>query len=162
MKCPILLAGILVGSTLVCNGQGVPTVSLPTNRVFTRADTLQALHTMFRRGRRWGKVVTVLAPITGGIVAYSYHRVELGFIDFFGTGNPDNVVNGYTYAAGFGIPLTLAFSIVGPLSWAANSKDKEQETIREFEQHLPLSRRIQKRLHNQLERVQVTSAAPSR
>jgi hypothetical protein len=69
--------------------------------------------------------------------------------------------NGYAYATMLGAPVAITLSLVGPLSWSANSKHLEQETTRAYEQRLPFSKRMQRRLHNQLERMLTDISVPN-
>ena len=160
MRNAMLLTALLPGFSLGCQAQIVPSAPMPSNRVFIRADTLQALHTIFRTGRTWGKVLTALAPVTIGIVAYSGAKTDMGGYDVLSGSSRDP--NSYAYVATLGTPVAITLSLVGPLSWKANSKSNEQETIRKYEQRLPLSKRVQRRLHNQLERTLMDAEMPNR
>lgn len=155
----MLLLALLLVVGLTCRAQALSSPA-PINRVFTRADTLQALHTLFRTGRTWGKALTILAPVTIGMVGYAGSKMDLGGYDILSGSSTDP--NGYTYAAIFGTPVAITLSLVGPLSWKANAKYMEQETIRDYEQRRPLSKRVQRRLHNQLERMTMYTNMPNR
>ncbi|GAA4033172.1 hypothetical protein GCM10022409_16870 [Hymenobacter glaciei] len=150
MRHTILLWGLLQVAGLTCDAQALSGPS-SNNRVFTHADTVQALHALFRRGRTWGKVGTVLAPVSIALVAYAGSKMELGGYDVISGGSTDP--NSYAYGAMLGAPVAITLSLLGPFSWAANSKYTEQQTIQAYEQHQPLSKRTQRRLHNQLERL---------
>lgn len=156
----MLLMALLFNAHMACHAQVASSSSAPANRVFTRADTLQALHTAFRMGRMWGKAVTALAPVAIGIVAYSSTRMDIGGYDVLSGSSSDP--NGFAYATMLGAPVAITFSLIGPLSWKANSKANEQEAIRKYEAHQPLSKRVQRRLHNQLERTLMDANMPSR
>ncbi|RYU79323.1 hypothetical protein EWM57_11305 [Hymenobacter persicinus] len=73
--------------------------------------------------------------------------MDLGF-DVWGSGRTSS--NGYATAWLLGAPAALTLSVVGPISWAGNSKRAEQDALVAFERHQPVSRRLQRRLHNQL------------
>ena len=160
MRNTMLVAALLLGISLAANAQGASSAPTPSNRVFTQADTLRALHAIFRRGRTWGKVLTAVAPVTIGIVAYCGSQMDIGGYDVLSGSSRDP--NSYAYAATLGTPVAITLSLVGPLSWKANSKSNEQETIRKYEQRLPLPKRVQRRLHNQLELALMDTETPSR
>ena len=159
MKTALLVLAMIFEHHVACHAQNASS-TVPHNRVFTHADTLQALHTIFRTGRTWGKVLTGFAPVAIGIVAYSASRMDIGGYNVIGGNSSDP--NNDAYVTFLGAPVALTLSLVGPLSWKANSEQTEQETIRAYEQHLPLSKRMQRRLHNQLERTLLNENTPSR
>ncbi|WP_426061066.1 hypothetical protein [Hymenobacter sp. B1770] len=153
MKRLLSLLSLMVAVPLAGHSQGVQP-GVYVNRVFTHSDTVQALHDMYRNGRRWGRVLTALAPVAAGFAAYSYPKTDLGISPW---GNQPSGPNGHATAYMIAIPATLTFSLVGVLSWNGNSKKIEQETIRHYEMRLPLSQRIQRRLHRQLESTLLTA-----
>ncbi|MCI1189415.1 hypothetical protein MON38_18485 [Hymenobacter sp. DH14] len=153
----LLLLLSLVGMN--CDAQML-SAPMTSNRIFTAADTLQALHALFHRGRKWGKGVTALAPVAIGIVLYSGSRMDMGGYNMLG-GN-STAPNNYAYTTFLGAPVALTLSLVGPLSWNTNTKDTEQKIIRDYEQRRPLNKRTQRRLHNQLERMLMGTTMLSR
>jgi hypothetical protein len=154
----LLVLSLFVGLPFAGLSQGVQS-GANANRIFTRADTVQALHDIFRNGRRGGKIITALAPVAAGIAIYSGPKVDLGINALGSSGNKPN---GHLTAVAIAVPAAIAFAIAGPLSWSRNSKKKEQETIRRYEMRLPLSRRVQRKLHRQLGNALHSSTATNR
>jgi hypothetical protein len=139
---------VLITVSLPGSGQVSPPATLPARRVFTYADTLQALHALFRAGRSRGQVITALAPVALGVSAYSYSKMDLAFN--WGTAE-GGAPNGYAVAYMLAVPVGITSAIVGPLSWAHNTRLREQEAIETFEARKPLAPRLLRRLHRRLE-----------
>jgi hypothetical protein len=97
--------------------------------------------------------------VAAGIAIYSGPKVDLGINALGATGNKPN---GHLTAVAIAVPAAIAFAIVGPLSWSNNSEKNEQETIRRYEMRLPLSRRVQRKLHRQLGYALHSSTATNR
>ncbi|SNC68419.1 hypothetical protein SAMN06265337_2305 [Hymenobacter gelipurpurascens] len=142
------LTGLLLLSTTEAQSQTLPPAA-STPRVFTRADTLQALHSLFLANRRRGRVMTGLAPVLAGVAAYSGSQIEF-YIDIFGTGQPDTTSDWPAVGAVLGGFSSVALAILGPSTWGRNSKEREREAVRLYEQHQPLPKRVQRQLHRRL------------
>jgi hypothetical protein len=143
------LTGLLLLSTETEAQTLTPVVSTP---VFTRADTLQALHKLFLANRRRGRVMTGLVPVLIGATAYSASQVEI-YIDLSGTGQRDishDLPIITTFLGGLG---TLVMAIIGPVTWNRSSHEREKEAIMLYEQHKPLPKRVQRQLHNRLAKM---------
>lgn len=142
------LTGLLLLSTMEAQSQTLPPAA-STTRVFTRADTLKALHSLFLANRRRGRVMTGLVPVMVGVTAYSGSQIEFNF-DIFGTGQPDTTSDWPAVGAVLGGFSSVALAILGPGTWSRNSQEREKEAVRLYEQHQPLPKRVQRQLHNRL------------
>jgi hypothetical protein len=145
MSC---LSGLLLLSSREAKAQAPPPVVITP--VLTRADTLQALHTLFLANRRRGRVMSGLVPVLVGATAYSASQVEI-YIDLSGTGQRDishDLPIITTFLGGLG---ALVMAWLGPNTWSRNSKEREKEAVRLYEQRKPLPKRVQRQLHNRLE-----------
>lgn len=140
---------LLVSGLLACSQEGYGQAAPSGNRIFTRADTLQALHDLFRATRRRGRVMTALLPVVVGATAYAGSQVEF-HIDLFGSGAPDTTSDLPLIGALAGSLGSIALAITGPGTWRRNSKAHEQEIIRWYEQRRPLPMRVQRQLHARL------------
>jgi hypothetical protein len=142
------LTGLLLLFTKA-EAQTLPSAA-PSTRIFTRADTLQALHTLFLANRRRGRLMTGLVPVMVGATIYSGNHIEFDFTIF---GGPAEKTTSDLPVIGalVGGLSTLVLAVTGPGTWSRNSKQREKETIRLFEQHQPLPKRVQHQLHNRLE-----------
>ncbi len=130
----------------------VPGASQLPSRVLTEADTVQALHDLFRQHRQTGRACLGLFPLAVAGTAYSASQIEIDLNLYGGfSSGPSAAPLVGTFLGG---ATSLTLLIVAPITLNRNHRQREARLVTQYLQGQSLPKRWQKQLHRQLMRAQ--------
>ncbi|TGD83257.1 hypothetical protein [Hymenobacter wooponensis] len=151
MRVKVVL-GLLSLLTLSVEVTAQVPVAPIANRALTRADTLQALHSLYQTKRRTGKVMTGLAGATLGTAVYSGAQVPLGG-SIMSPSRPDERETTFATVAMVSGLAGIGLAIFGVDTWSQHTEAHEREAVALIEQRKALPKHVQRQLHHRLRRL---------